>query len=172
MRHLDDVLQLARLLLDLGGEEERGGGDGVAVEPVEGVEHVEPLHVHDRSVDAQLSTGRKQACLLIFTSRRIQINPKFGTLYQLCRTEDTLLIWGEMCDHLITAVAMMRQMRLEKISFYGTTITANIFHWAEIFAVPKMCDSLTIFCMYIALLCKKCNIDNMNYTTYKFTVAA
>ena len=47
-----------------------------------------------------------------------------------------------MCDHLITALAMMHQTRLEKISFYGTTITANIFHRAEIFAVPKVCAFL------------------------------
>ena len=38
----------------LRGEEEGCGGDGVPVEAVEGVEHVEPLHVHDRRVDAQL----------------------------------------------------------------------------------------------------------------------
>ena len=50
----------------------------------------------------------------------------------------------ELCDHLITALAMMHQARLEKISFYGTTITANIFHRAEIFAVPKMCPSLLL----------------------------
>ena len=68
VRHLDDVLQLARLLLDLGGEEERGGGDRVAVEPVEGVEHVEPLHVHDRSVDAQLSPERRRQSCLLFSS--------------------------------------------------------------------------------------------------------
>ena len=48
----------------------------------------------------------------------------------------------ELCDHLITALAMMRQTQLEKISFYGTTITANIFHRAEIFAVPKVCAFL------------------------------
>ena len=36
------------------GEEEGCGCDGVSVEAVEGVEHVEPLHVHDRRVDAQL----------------------------------------------------------------------------------------------------------------------
>ena len=36
------------------GEEEGCGCDGVSVESVEGVEHVEPLHVHDRRVDAQL----------------------------------------------------------------------------------------------------------------------
>ena len=75
--HLDDVLQLARLLLNLEnrieikgiaelsllcqvnghhlrGEEEWCGCDGVSVESVEGVEHVEPLHVHDRRVDAEL----------------------------------------------------------------------------------------------------------------------
>ena len=34
------------------------------MEPVEGVEHVEPLHVHDRSVDAQLSPERRRSCLL------------------------------------------------------------------------------------------------------------
>ena len=75
MGHLDDVLQLPRLLLNLEnriaikgisdlnplmsdhhlcGEEEGCGCDGVPVEAVEGVEHVEPLHVHDRRVDAQL----------------------------------------------------------------------------------------------------------------------
>ena len=36
---------------DLGREEEGGGGDGVPVETCEGVEHVEPLHVHNRRVD-------------------------------------------------------------------------------------------------------------------------
>ena len=51
---LDDVLELPGLFLDLGGEEERRGGDRVAVELGERVEHVEPLHVHDRRVDAQL----------------------------------------------------------------------------------------------------------------------
>jgi hypothetical protein len=32
VRHLDDVLELARLLLHLGGQEERGQRDRVAVE--------------------------------------------------------------------------------------------------------------------------------------------
>lgn len=54
MRHLDDVFQLSRLLLDLGGQEQRRRCDRVTVEPLERVEHVEPLHVHDRRVDAQL----------------------------------------------------------------------------------------------------------------------
>ena len=88
VRHLDDVLQLARLLLDLGGEEERGGGDRVAVEPVEGVEHVEPLHVHDRSVDAQLSPGRRQSCLL-FSS----VGFRYG---RIIRGQNEMLMWGGM----------------------------------------------------------------------------
>ena len=46
------MFQLSGLLLDLGGEEERGGGHRVPVEPRERVEHVEALHVHDRRVDA------------------------------------------------------------------------------------------------------------------------
>ncbi len=55
MRHLDDVLQLPGLLLHLGRQEEGGGRHRVAVEPGEAVEHVEPLHIHDGGVDAQLS---------------------------------------------------------------------------------------------------------------------
>ena len=79
----------------------------------------------------------------MLAKNQLYINPNFGDFVPaLSITEDKMLMWGGgMCDHLITAVAMMRQMRLEKISFYGTTITANIFHWAEIFAVPKTCDS-------------------------------
>ena len=56
---LDDVLELPGLLLDLGGEEERRGGDRIAVELGERVEHVEPLHVHDGGIDAELCPGIK-----------------------------------------------------------------------------------------------------------------
>lgn len=36
----------------LGGEEERCWGDSIAVELREGMERVEPMHVHYRCVDA------------------------------------------------------------------------------------------------------------------------
>ncbi len=49
----------------LGGEEQRGGGDGVPVEASEGVEHVEPLHVHYRRVDTQLRPKHKKESLLL-----------------------------------------------------------------------------------------------------------
>ena len=54
MRHFDDVLQLPRLLLHLRGQEEGRQCDGVPVEVVVRVEHVEPVRVDDGSVDAQL----------------------------------------------------------------------------------------------------------------------
>ena len=56
VRHLDDVLQLARLLLHLGSQEQAGQGDGVPVEALVGVEHVEAIRVHDRRVDAKLGS--------------------------------------------------------------------------------------------------------------------
>lgn len=38
-------------MLYLGCQEQRGGRDVVSVEPGEGVEHVEPLHVDNGCVD-------------------------------------------------------------------------------------------------------------------------
>lgn len=54
VHHLDDVLELARLLLDLSGEKECCRGDAVPMELREGMERVEPVHVHDGGVDAEL----------------------------------------------------------------------------------------------------------------------
>lgn len=54
VRHLDDVLELPGLLFHFGCQKEGGRGDGVPVELAEAVEHVEPLHVHDRGIDTQL----------------------------------------------------------------------------------------------------------------------
>ncbi len=64
----DDVLQLPGLLLHLGGQEERGGRHRVAVEAGERVEHVEALHVHDRSVDAQLGPVLGETGHVLFKS--------------------------------------------------------------------------------------------------------
>ena len=54
--HLDDVLQLPRLLLHLGRQEQCRRSDGIPVEAGERVEHVEAMHVHDGGVDGQLVT--------------------------------------------------------------------------------------------------------------------
>ena len=76
VRHLDDVLQLPGLLLDLGGQEQRGRGHGVAVEAGERVEHVETLHVHDGRVDAQLGAvkGGGKAKNQYFYSQKPKLN--------------------------------------------------------------------------------------------------
>ena len=60
MRHLDDVLQLARLLLHFGSQEQAGQGDGVPVEALVGVEHVEAIRVHDRCVNAKLRSAKRK----------------------------------------------------------------------------------------------------------------
>jgi len=52
IRHLDNMFQFTWLLLDLGGEEKSSCCDIIAVELCEAVEHVEPLHVYYRCVDA------------------------------------------------------------------------------------------------------------------------
>lgn len=57
VHHLDHVLQLARLLLDLGRQEQAGRCDAVPVEMRERVEGIEPVHVHDGRVDAELRPG-------------------------------------------------------------------------------------------------------------------
>lgn len=49
-----DVVQFARLFLDLGGEEEGGARYRVPWEVGERVEHVEAVHVDNGRVDAQL----------------------------------------------------------------------------------------------------------------------
>lgn len=46
LRHLNDVLQLARLLLYFGSEEEGSCCYRVPVESRERMKHVEPVHVH------------------------------------------------------------------------------------------------------------------------------
>jgi len=60
VRHLDDVLQLARLLLHFGSQEQTGQGDGVPVEALVGVEHVEAIRVHDRCVNAKLRSAKRK----------------------------------------------------------------------------------------------------------------
>lgn len=60
LRDLDDMFQLARLLLHFGREEQRCRRYRVAVEVGERVEHVETVHVNDSGVDTQLSTGQSE----------------------------------------------------------------------------------------------------------------
>ena len=52
--YFDHVFQLPGLFFYFGGKKQRSGSDSVTVEPTEGMKHVEPLHVHDRRIDAQL----------------------------------------------------------------------------------------------------------------------
>lgn len=51
-QRLDDGLDLARLFLDFGRQEQAGRCNAGAMEYLERVEHVEPMHVHDGRVDA------------------------------------------------------------------------------------------------------------------------
>lgn len=60
LRDLDDMFQLAGLLLHFGREEQRCRCYRVAVEVGERVEHVETVHVNDSGVDTQLSTGQSE----------------------------------------------------------------------------------------------------------------
>lgn len=60
LRDLDDMFQLAGLLLHFGREEQRCRRYRVAVEVGERVEHVETVHVNDSGVDTQLSTGQSE----------------------------------------------------------------------------------------------------------------
>ena len=57
MGHLDDVLELPRLFLHFGRQEQGSQRDFIAMEKMVSVEHVEPVRVHNRGVDAQLSPG-------------------------------------------------------------------------------------------------------------------
>jgi len=60
----DNVLQLPRLLLHLGGQEEASRRHGVPVKVSERVEGVEAMHIHDGRVDAQLGDLQTLAHLL------------------------------------------------------------------------------------------------------------
>lgn len=50
--NLDNMLQLSRLLLHLSSQEKCSSRDIVSVELGEAVKHIEPLHVHNRGIDA------------------------------------------------------------------------------------------------------------------------
>lgn len=60
LRDLDDMFQLAGLLLHFGREEQRRRRYRVTVKVRERVEHVETVHVNNSSVDTQLSTGKSE----------------------------------------------------------------------------------------------------------------
>ena len=68
MSDFDYMLQLSGLFLDFGSEEQGSDRNVVAVEPVERVEHVETLHVHNARVDAKLRPVEKHNKMKWFQS--------------------------------------------------------------------------------------------------------
>ena len=53
--HFYDMFQFSWLFLNFGRQEECSCCDGIAMESLEGMEHVETLHVNNGRVDAKLS---------------------------------------------------------------------------------------------------------------------